>query len=160
MVDWAMRSEQLASSQPLAGVRVVCIAVYLPALAAAQRLRELGASVTIIEPPSGDPFATACPPWYHALRAGQTVVVLDIKSPQGFAQLTALLASSDILITALRLAALDRLHLSWPQLHEQHPNLCHVAIVGYPSSAVTSRGTTSPTRQKWACCSRRPCRAH
>jgi crotonobetainyl-CoA:carnitine CoA-transferase CaiB-like acyl-CoA transferase len=58
---------------------------------------------------------------------------VDLKSPQGSARLTELLASSDVLLTALRLAALDRLHLSWPHLHEQHPNLCHVAIVGYPS---------------------------
>ncbi len=128
-----MSSQQPASSRPLDGVQVVCIAVYLPALAAAQRLRKLGASVTVIEPPSGDPFATVCPAWYDALRTGQTVVVLDLKSPQGSARLTELLNSSDILVTALRLAALDRLHLSWPHLHERHPNLCHVAIVGYSS---------------------------
>jgi crotonobetainyl-CoA:carnitine CoA-transferase CaiB-like acyl-CoA transferase len=122
-----------SASQPLAGVRVVCIAIYLPALAACQRLREQGASVTVIEPPTGDPFATACPPWYKALRAGQSVVTLDLKSQHGAVRLTELLASSDLLLTALRPAALDRLHLSWDHLHARHPAVCHVAIVGYAS---------------------------
>jgi crotonobetainyl-CoA:carnitine CoA-transferase CaiB-like acyl-CoA transferase len=122
-----------SSSQPLAGIRVVCIAIYVPALVAAQRLREFGAAVTVIEPPAGDPFAKACPAWYQALRAAQSVAVLDLKSADGAARLTSLLASSDLLMTALRPAALDRLGLSWAALHARHPTLCHVAIVGYPS---------------------------
>lgn len=127
-------------SDPLAGVRVVCIAVYLPALAAAQRLRELGASVTVIEPPAGDPFATACPAWYEALRGGQTVMMLDLKSHDGAQHLARLLTESDLLVTALRPAALDRLRLSWAHLHPRHPKLCHVAIVGYASPRTDEPG--------------------
>jgi crotonobetainyl-CoA:carnitine CoA-transferase CaiB-like acyl-CoA transferase len=121
------------ASRPLSGIRVVCIAIYVPALVASQRLRELGAGVTIIEPPAGDPFAKLCPPWYKALRADQSVAVVDLKSADGVARLTSLLGSSDLLLTALRPAALERLGLSWTTLHQQHPTLCHVAIVGYPS---------------------------
>jgi alpha-methylacyl-CoA racemase len=128
------------AARPLAGVRVVCIAVYLPALAAGQRLRELGASVTVIEPPTGDPFATACPAWYQALRAGQTVVMLDLKSPDGAKRLVQLLTESDLLLTALRPAALDRLRLSWTHLHPRYPRLCHVAIVGYASPRTDEPG--------------------
>jgi alpha-methylacyl-CoA racemase len=121
------------SALPLVGVRGVCIAVYVPALVAAQRLRAFGASVTIVEPPRGDPLALMCPAWYGVLRAGQTSVSLDLKSPDGLTALSELLANSDLLLTAIRPAALDRLGLGWAPLHARYPSLCHIAIVGYPA---------------------------
>ena len=39
---------------------------------------------------------------------------------------------ADLLITATRPSALDRLGLGWDDLHRKFPRLCHVAIVGYP----------------------------
>jgi crotonobetainyl-CoA:carnitine CoA-transferase CaiB-like acyl-CoA transferase len=118
---------------PLAETRVVCIAIYVPALVAAQRLRAFGASVTIVEPPGGDPLATMCRPWYDALRSGQSAVTLDLKTAAGLDALAEVLTSADLLLTALRPAALGRLGLGWSALHERHPRLCHVAIVGYPA---------------------------
>jgi alpha-methylacyl-CoA racemase len=117
----------------LSRTRVVCIAIYVPALVAAQRLRGFGASVTIVEPPGGDPLAALCRPWYEALRAGQATTMLDLKTTDGRSALDELLASADLLITALRPAALERLGLGWTALNAQHPTLCHVAIVGYPA---------------------------
>jgi alpha-methylacyl-CoA racemase len=38
----------------------------------------------------------------------------------------------DLLLTASRPAALERLGLSWPVLHANFPRLCQVAIVGHP----------------------------
>ncbi len=125
---------------PLAGIGVVCIAVYVPALVAAQRLRELGAAVTIVEPPAGDPLATMCPAWYDALHTGQTTCRLDLKSGEGSAALHGHLAHADLLLTALRPSALDRLGLGWAALHARHPALSHVAIVGYPAPAVEEPG--------------------
>jgi alpha-methylacyl-CoA racemase len=121
------------TASPLHGVRALCIAIYVPALVAAQRLRGFGASVTVVEPPTGDPLAHMCRPWYEALHAGQTTTALDLKTAAGRDRLTELLATADLLITALRPAALDRLGLGWSALHDEHPRLCHVAIVGYPA---------------------------
>ena len=118
---------------PLQGVRVVCIAIYVPALVAAQRLRGFGASVMIIEPPGGDPLAHMCRPWYDALRTGQATTTLDLKAPAGRERLGALLESADLLVTALRPAALERLGLGWSALRQRYAQLCHVAIVGYPA---------------------------
>lgn len=117
----------------LRGVQVVCVAIYVPALVAVQRLRGFGAAVTIVEPPGGDPLAHMCRPWYDALRVGQTTTMLDLKVAAGRDRLMELLESADLLVTALRPAALDRLGLAWPALHRRHPRLCHVAIVGYPA---------------------------
>jgi alpha-methylacyl-CoA racemase len=118
---------------PLRGVQVVCIAIYVPALVAVQRLRGFGAAVTIVEPPGGDPLARMCRPWYEALRVGQVTNVLDLKGAADRDRLAALLESADLLVTALRPAALDRLGLGWTPLRQRHPRLCHVAIVGYPA---------------------------
>ncbi len=121
------------TSSPLHGIRVVCIAVYVPALVAAQRLRVFGASVMIVEPPGGDPLADMCRPWFEALRIGQATTTLDLKTPAGRERLGALLESADLLVTALRPAALDRLGLGWSALRQRYPRLSHVAIVGYPA---------------------------
>ena len=43
--------------RPLAGIRVVSVAVNLPGPLAAARLAEFGAEVVKIEPPTGDPLA-------------------------------------------------------------------------------------------------------
>jgi len=117
---------------PLAGVRVVTIAVNLPGPAAARRLVGLGASVTKVEPPAGDPMATYHPRWYQSLAAGQAVKRIDLKSPAGRADLDTLLASADVLLTSSRPSALARLGLDWPAV-SRHPRLSQVAITGYPA---------------------------
>ena len=45
-----------ASFAPLAGVRVLSLALNLPGPAALMRCRALGARCTKLEPPSGDPM--------------------------------------------------------------------------------------------------------
>jgi crotonobetainyl-CoA:carnitine CoA-transferase CaiB-like acyl-CoA transferase len=117
----------------LTGRRVVTLAINVPGPVAAARLRELGARVTKVEPPDGDPLALAAPEWYREL-AGGDVVRLDLKASDGRARLDELLAGSDLLLTAQRPSALARLGLAWPQLHERFPRLAQVAIVGERSS--------------------------
>lgn len=119
-------------SLPLTGVRVVSIAVNLPGPVAAARLASMGAAVTKVEPPTGDPTAVA-PELYAELVAGQEVVVLDLKDPAELDRLHALLAEADVFLTSHRTAALERLGLGWEALHARHPRLVHVAIVGHPA---------------------------
>ncbi|MGZ8379045.1 MAG: CoA transferase [Gemmatirosa sp.] len=118
---------------PLHGVRVVCLAVYVPAPMAAGRLRDMGARVTKIEPASGDPLIDMSPSWYGELNADFDVVRLDVKQPAQRDRLDTLLADADVLLTATRPDSLARLGLAWEALHARHPRLCHVAIVGHPS---------------------------
>ena len=118
---------------PLHGARVVTTAVNVPGPVAAARLRELGARVTKVEPPSGDPLARFCRDWYDELCDDQEVVRLDLKSAAGRDALEGLLAASDLLLTSTRPAALAALNLDWPRLHARFPRLSHVAMVGYPA---------------------------
>jgi alpha-methylacyl-CoA racemase len=117
----------------LSGTRVLSLAVNVPGPVAAARLHGMGAAVTRVEPPAGDPLALVSPEWYASLIAGQEVIMLDLKDPAGLAHLHERLHGSDLLLTATRPAALERLGLAWPTLHARHPRLCQVEIVGYPA---------------------------
>ncbi len=117
---------------PLTNIQVLTLALNLPGPLAAAQLRELGAQVVKIEPPEGDPLLSAQPAWYHALHQGQEILRLDLKEAHPRRLLEERLAQADVLITAFRPAALERLGLSWAKLTVRYPRLCQVAILGYP----------------------------
>lgn len=117
----------------LAGIRIVSLAVNLPGPVAASRFTSLGAHVTKVEPPSGDPLRIIAPGWYEELARGQDVRVLDLKDEGARSELEVLLAQTDLLLTSSRPGALTRLGLGWAELSARLPRLCQVAIVGYPA---------------------------
>jgi alpha-methylacyl-CoA racemase len=124
----------------LAGVRVVSTAGNLPGPVAAARLRDLGAEVTKVEPPSGDPLRAVAPGAYEELTDGQHVVPLDLRTSDGRDRLAALLDRADVLLTSSRPASLDRLGLGWESLHSRYPRLVHVAVVGSSGAAAGRAG--------------------
>jgi crotonobetainyl-CoA:carnitine CoA-transferase CaiB-like acyl-CoA transferase len=116
----------------LEGLQILNLAYNAPGPGAARRLQTWGAQVVKVEPPGGDPLSRYCRPWYESLIAGQMVLTLDLKQPDGRMALEGYLAGSDLLITAVRRESLERLGLDWKTLHARHTQLCHVAITGYP----------------------------
>jgi crotonobetainyl-CoA:carnitine CoA-transferase CaiB-like acyl-CoA transferase len=128
--------------------RVVTTALNIPGPVAAARLRELGATVTKVEPRGGDPLADAAPDLYAQLTAGQEVVRLDLKQTT----LDDVLGGADLLLTSQRVSALARMGLAWDALHERHPRLSQVAIVGEGERAghdltyLAGRGLLDPPR--------------
>ncbi|HEX5130644.1 MAG TPA: CoA transferase [Usitatibacter sp.] len=128
------------SSTLLAGLRVVTTALNLPGPAACMRLRELGAEVLKVEPPSGDPMRGYDAAWYADLHASIEIRTLDLKAPDGRAAMDALLSGADLLVTAQRPSALARLGLGARALAERFPRLCHVAIVGHAPPDEESAG--------------------
>ena len=117
--------------QPLHGLKVLSLAPNLPGPAAAARLRDLGAAVTKLEAPGGDPMAGHNPAFYASLSAGMQVQGCDLKSAAGRAELEGLLAVSDLLLTSSRVSALARLGLTPERLAADFPALCWVAVVGH-----------------------------
>ena len=113
-------------SGSLAGVHVVTIAPNLPGPLAARHLVQLGASVTKIEAPHGDP-AQAFPQWFQALNAGQIRKTLDLKVPEDREQFFELLSGADLLLSSMRPSAADRL-----SLYEMvaRAKVAHIEIVG------------------------------
>ena len=126
--------------KPLKGIRVLNLAVNLPGPAAAQRLQRMGASVVKVEPPAGDPMELYNEQWYRDMAAGHTLVRLDLKSAEGRSRLDGLLKETDLLISASRPAAMQRLGLGWNELHRNYPRLCQVAIIGYPAPRENEAG--------------------
>lgn len=118
---------------PLAGIRVVSIAINVPGPVAAARLAAMGAAVTKVEPPGGDFLAHAAPEWYRALAEGQRVVTLDLKSEDGRAELATLLHAADVFVVSSRPSALARLGLDRESVRARHPRLCTISIVGHAS---------------------------
>ena len=121
-------SGRVVGSRPiLEGIRVVNLGINVPGAVTGGRLCELGADVTKLEPPGGDPVALAAPRWYARLVEGQEVRVVDLKAGLPLDDL----AAADLLVTSSRPAALERLGLGWEALHDAFPLLVHVAIVGH-----------------------------
>jgi crotonobetainyl-CoA:carnitine CoA-transferase CaiB-like acyl-CoA transferase len=120
-----------SESTLLQGVKIVSLALNMPGPVAAARLTKLGAEVTKVEPPTGDATRTAAPALYESLCQGQTVLRLDLKSPDGRAKLDDVLVKTDLLLASFRPSALQRLGLDWESLHARHPKLCFVGIIGY-----------------------------
>jgi len=118
--------------QPLLGIHLLSLAINIPGPVAVARLRDLGASVTKIEPPTGDPLAHYCPEWYRELHAGISTLSLNLKTDAGLAALHHQLPTTDLLITASRPAALARLGLDGVTLSSRYTNLCQLNLTGYP----------------------------
>ncbi|AMM23036.1 CoA transferase [Variovorax sp. PAMC 28711] len=115
---------------PLAGVRVLSLALNLPGPAALMRCRAMGARCLKLEPPTGDPMGHYNRIAYDALHGGVTVQSVDLKAGAGQQQLHAALATTDVLLTSFRPSALHKLGLTWTALHARYPALSQVAIVG------------------------------
>lgn len=138
-----------ARFKPLRGVRVLSLALNLPGPAALMRLRAMGATCTKAEPPApkglpagtpGDPMGQYNTRAYATLHAGIKVVSIDLKSDPGQAALHKALAATDVLLTSFRPSALEKLGLGWKGLHQRHPALSQVAIVGAPGARAEKPG--------------------
>jgi len=118
------------ASRPLAGVRLVSLALNVPGPVALARLVREGVTACKIEPPAGDPLEAWCPSWYAELHQDVRVVPLDLKTVDGRGELEAQLDAADVLVTSQRPSALARLSLSSADLAARHPALRIVRIVG------------------------------
>jgi len=121
--------------RPLAGCRIVSLALNIPGPVALAECRRLGARCRKVEPPAGDPVRSWSPTLYAELHTGVPVQAVDLKTPRGMATLHRALARADVLLTAFRPQALDRLGLGWKALQAQHPGLWQVAIQGAAAAA-------------------------
>jgi crotonobetainyl-CoA:carnitine CoA-transferase CaiB-like acyl-CoA transferase len=112
--------------RPLDGVRVVTIALNAPGPVAASRLRDAGASIVKVEPPTGDPLERHAPGWYAELCDGMRVERIDLKSAAGGQRIRALLADADLFLASQRPGALARLGLDADSLLHPHSRLHHL----------------------------------
>lgn len=123
----------MALNAALAGMHVVEVATYLPGPACTNILLGLGARVTKVTRPGGDPLRVMPPlsAAYGLLNAGKEERELDLKTPAGVAELRAIAASADVLVDGLRPGALTRLGLGAAELRTANPGLIYCALSAY-----------------------------
>jgi crotonobetainyl-CoA:carnitine CoA-transferase CaiB-like acyl-CoA transferase len=122
----------------LSGVRVLDLSRLLPGAFCTHILRELGATITKIEPPGGDPLRRLAPiaadghsVFHHLLNQGKESLELDLRSDADRVRLDALLAASDVLVDNFRASTAKRLKVDRDSIRAAHPGLIHCAITGY-----------------------------
>jgi crotonobetainyl-CoA:carnitine CoA-transferase CaiB-like acyl-CoA transferase len=93
-------------------------------------MRDAGARVLKIEPPSGDPLRRLSSEWYARVHEGVAVETVDLTTDAGRRALAAHLARADLCLTSQRPSRLARLGLSLEALREAHPHLRVLRIVG------------------------------
>src|SRR5918993_3409207 len=99
---------------PLEGVTILDFTTLLPGPLATFMLAEAGAEVIKVERPGGEDMRFFPPRLgegsaaFAVLNAGKTSVVADLKSAEGRAKLTPLIARADVLVEQFRPGVMDR----------------------------------------------------
>jgi crotonobetainyl-CoA:carnitine CoA-transferase CaiB-like acyl-CoA transferase len=127
--------------QPMAGVRVVELAVVIAGPAAGAMLADWGADVIKVESREGDPGRGNTEPSYFDLdNHDKRSICLDLKLDEGRRIFLQLLETADVLITNLRPAALQKLELDYASLADRFPRLVYASITGYGAGAPEKPG--------------------
>ncbi|UTD56622.1 CaiB/BaiF CoA transferase family protein [Halomonas sp. MS1] len=119
---------------PLEGIRVIEFSHMVMGPTCGMILADLGAEVIKIEPTSGDKTRQMTGlgmGFFRTYNRNKKSVVLDIKSPEGKANLLALLAESDVMIENFRPGLMDSLGLGYQALSAQFPELIYVSHKGF-----------------------------
>jgi crotonobetainyl-CoA:carnitine CoA-transferase CaiB-like acyl-CoA transferase len=134
-----MEESTTQTALPLAGVRVLELGVWVAGPAAAMLLADWGADVIKLESPQGDPLrGMANPgmgrdvnPWFEMDNRGKRSVALDLANPDGRALSGRLIDRADVVVTNLRIPALERLGMDPETLRASHPRLIYCRVTGY-----------------------------
>ena len=119
-----------ATGEQLEGVRVLDVGIWRPAPYAAQLLAELGAEVTKVEPPGGDPMR-AFPALYAGINGRKQIVELDLKSEAGQGEVRPLLAAADVVVEGFRPGVASRLGVGPDQARAANRRAIHCSISGF-----------------------------
>ncbi|WP_439540348.1 CaiB/BaiF CoA transferase family protein [Sphingomonas sp.] len=131
--------------KPLAGVKVVELARILAGPWCGQLLADLGAEVIKVERPgAGDDTRHWGPPflhdangvsrdaaYYHSANRGKTARFIDIATPEGQAEVRALVADADVVIENYKVGGLIKYGLDHASLSALNPRLITCSITGF-----------------------------
>jgi crotonobetainyl-CoA:carnitine CoA-transferase CaiB-like acyl-CoA transferase len=117
----------------LRGLKVVEIGQYVAAPLAATIYADLGAEVTKVERPGGDPLRDD-PAHFVAWNRGKRSVEIDLRREKGRQQLLGLLDGSDLVLENLRPGALCALGLDAGTLRKGRPGLVTCSITAWGSN--------------------------
>jgi crotonobetainyl-CoA:carnitine CoA-transferase CaiB-like acyl-CoA transferase len=114
----------------LEGMRVVDLSVWRPGPYATQLLAEMGAAVTKVEPPAGDPML-AFPDLYDSLNAHKETLRLDLKDPTGRATLLDMADDADVVVEGFRPGVVDRLGVGYADVRARNVDVIYCSVSGF-----------------------------
>jgi crotonobetainyl-CoA:carnitine CoA-transferase CaiB-like acyl-CoA transferase len=123
--------------RPLAGIRVVEAASYISGPFAGLILADLGAEVTKVEPPRGDPYRRFGPQdddggvIFRAGNRNKRSVAIDLTTDAGVSELHTLLDDADVLITNWRPGVAEGFGLDAESVRDRWPRLVWARVSGY-----------------------------
>jgi crotonobetainyl-CoA:carnitine CoA-transferase CaiB-like acyl-CoA transferase len=125
---------------PLAGVRVVDFSMFVPGPFASAILADLGAEVTKVEAPRGDPGRSYVPVQFETENRNKRSIALDLKNPHARPIVEKLAAGTDIVLEGFRPGVAQRLAIDYDSLLKVNAKIIYCSISGY--------GQTGPWRER------------
>jgi crotonobetainyl-CoA:carnitine CoA-transferase CaiB-like acyl-CoA transferase len=129
----ASSEHQQSGCGPLAGVRVMDVATFVASPFASKILADLGADVIKVETLDGDPLRQlgfSC----SAVNRGKRSIAIDLRTDDGRALLSRLVASSDVVITNVARARAEAFGLDEHSLRQAQPAVHVVHVSGFGAS--------------------------
>jgi crotonobetainyl-CoA:carnitine CoA-transferase CaiB-like acyl-CoA transferase len=138
----------LSSPQPLSGLKVVELGQVLAGPFAGAIFADLGANVIKIERPDGGDDARAMGKnfrhgdslIFQVFNRGKTSYALDLKTPQGVAELHLLVADADVMLHNLRPGVPEQLGIDGATMCATHPRLVYCDMSAF--------GATGPLKDR------------
>jgi crotonobetainyl-CoA:carnitine CoA-transferase CaiB-like acyl-CoA transferase len=128
----------MASSGPLAGVRVVDLTAMVMGPYCTQIMADMGADVIKVEPPAGDNtrYISVGPTpgmsgVYVNVNRGKRAVVLDLRTDDGTTALRALIETADVFIHSMRSKAIAKLGFGYDDVAAINPSIVYTNCYGY-----------------------------
>lgn len=131
--EWPTRAGPVPSAAdeaPLAGVRAVDLSSFIAGPVITRHLAMLGADVTKIEQPGGDPFRVLGP-YFNGWNQSKRSVCLDLKDAADSAVMAQLVADADVIVENFRPGVAERLGCSDEELRRIRPDAVLVKSPGY-----------------------------
>lgn len=122
-------------SRPLEGLRVVELGTYVAAPALGSFLGMLGARVTKVEPPEGDPTRRLTPWSWVSYNWNKECISMDLKSVAGGKKIRAMLRKADILVESLSPRAVRELRLGFAEVRRLNKKIIYCSIKGFASDS-------------------------
>jgi len=134
--------------QALEGLKVVDLTRFVSGTFCSMQLADHGADVIKIESPidRGDqlrrwgPFSGDHSYYFLSLNKNKRSLALDLRSSEGIEIVKRMIEKSDVLVENFRPGLMDKMGLSWEEVHQINPKLVYCSITAY--------GQTGPFRSK------------
>ena len=123
---------------PLTGVRVLDLTAVVLGPLATQILADYGADVVKVEGPEGDlmrrngiSLHPGMSSIFLTINRNKRAVCLDLKTPEGVDALQRLIATADVLVHNMRMAAIERLGFGYEAVARLNPRIVYCVATGF-----------------------------